>query len=203
MSCVVSPIISVSCGGKADPIHQPLEHVRMRLGQAFVGAARRREELAEPLLRERAVETRARLARRDGEQEAGPRKLGEQFARARVELDLRIACNEMVAVARGKIRVAVGREPGRDMLQRIGKAETDHVPRIEVGRHRLSQIPARLLQRVRDDRRRVDQRPVPVEDDEREAARSELSRRQHPEDPRALCSGARRTRRDPERAALR
>ncbi len=55
----------------ADPIHQPLEHVRMRLGQAFVGAARRREKLAEPLLRERAVETGARLARRDGEQEAG------------------------------------------------------------------------------------------------------------------------------------
>ena len=131
MSCVVSPIISVSCGATPTSIHQPLEHVRMRLGQAFVGAARRREKLAEPLLRERAVETGARLARRDGEQEAGPCKLGEQFARARVELDLRVACNEMVAIARGKIRVAVGREPGRDMLQRIGEAETDHVSRID------------------------------------------------------------------------
>jgi DNA-binding CsgD family transcriptional regulator len=47
--------------------------------ESLIGATRRREETADPVLRERPVAC-ARLAGRDAQHEAGRRELGEQFA---------------------------------------------------------------------------------------------------------------------------
>ena len=63
-------------------VHQSEQHVRVRLGEAFVGAARGDEAVLQALLDKRARETGARLAGRDGQQETSCVQLVQHLARA-------------------------------------------------------------------------------------------------------------------------
>ena len=54
----------------------------------------------------------------------------------------------------------------RDVAQRVGEPEADHVTRGRLVGHRLAHVAQRLADRARDERRGVGERAVPVEDDE-------------------------------------
>jgi hypothetical protein len=87
------------------------------------------------------------------------------------EDDLVLTREIVVAVALGELAVALARDVGRGVAERVGEAEADDVARVAVARDRGAEIGARRLDATRDQARRVEQRSVPVEDDQVEAAR--------------------------------
>ena len=60
-----------ACAGHAEFRHQFIEHLRMGLGMAFIGTARRLKKRAQPGVIECPLETHPALARGDRQQVAG------------------------------------------------------------------------------------------------------------------------------------
>ena len=100
---------------------------RMRLRKAFVGAARRREGVAEPLLRR----ARARVPRATCRSRSPSRKPAAASSASISRTPGKSAicasrASEVVPIPRREIRVPLGREPRRDVPQRVGEPEADH-----------------------------------------------------------------------------
>src|SRR5437763_12838734 len=73
-------------------------------------------------------------------------------------------------VALAELAIPLARQLGRRVLQRLDEPEADHIARIGVARHGGAEIGARGLDAARDERGRIEERAVPVEDDELVAA---------------------------------
>ena len=146
-------------------------------GKSFVGTARRVEDPLESDSRHRPREARTRLARRDRQQVSRRVEVDKQLARAGKQRNLRFARKVVFAVACAEFRIAAGRQFRRNLFHRIGQAESDHMPCGHVVRNRLTQVAARLLQCLADERRGIDEGPIPIENDEIEATRRGITHR--------------------------
>ena len=69
-------------------------------------------------------------------------------------------------VACRQLAMALAAQRRRDVRERVGEAEPDHVARPRVSGTGSADVAHALLDRARDDRRRVGERAVPVEDDQ-------------------------------------
>ncbi len=170
---MVSPIISVSPGSA--PTCSISRSSMSGCGFGKPSSAQRvaAKKRADAMLGQRVVEARPRLAGRHAEHDARRAQLGEHLAHAGKQRNRRFAREVVMPVARDEIRLPLRRQVRRHVAQRVGEPEPDHVARVDVVGHRRADVAARLLQRLGDDRRRVGQRAVPVEDDETEPARRE------------------------------
>ncbi len=81
-----------------------------------------------------------------------------------------LARQVVVPVAVGELGVALARHVGRRVAQRVDEAEADDVAGVAIARHDRAEIGTGGLDALRDQARRVEQRAVPVEDDQIEAA---------------------------------
>jgi hypothetical protein len=77
-----------------------------------------------------------------------------------------LAGEELPPVALDELHRALGRQVGHRQPQRVVQAEADDVARARRRRHRQPQIARRLPDALDDRLRRVDQRAVPVKDDQ-------------------------------------
>ena len=92
--------------------------------------------------------------------------------RALEQHDLVLPREVVVAVALAELLVALARQVGRGVLQRLDQAHADHVAGVLVAGHRHAEVGTGGLDAARDQRGRVEQRAVPVEDDQVELAGS-------------------------------
>src|SRR5439155_1139314 len=109
-------------------------------------------------LRERIVETAAALAGGDAEPVPAPLERGEQLADAGEQWNRQALAQVVRAIARGELRILRDGQRRRDVPERIVEPETYHVAGVAVARNRQSEVRARRLERIDDDRGRIGQR---------------------------------------------
>src|SRR6185503_12329286 len=145
--------------------HQLEQHSRMRLGIGFIGAARRHEAGLQVVKLEVAVEAAAALAGGNGKQML-PGQLIQERTHSRKELHRVLALLEVLAVARDELGIAPGGQRGHRDAHRVVQAQPDDVRCALAVGHLEAELARRVANAFRDRRRRVDDRAVPVEDEE-------------------------------------
>ena len=97
---------------------------------------------------------------------------GEHRQGAFEQREFAVARQIVMPIAVAQLRVAVGGQRRCGVLQRFGQAHADHVTGVAQAGHGLVQVGTRRLNATRDQRGRIEQRAVPVEDDQVEVGGS-------------------------------
>ena len=170
-SWVVSPIIRVRSG--AQPSSRISSFSMRGSGLPAVSSAQRvaSNKVAERRAAQGVVEADPGLAGGHAEPVVARLQRLQHRQRAVEQDDLVEARPVVVAIALAELAVPLLRQLRGGMAQRVGQAEADDVARVAVARDRRADVGACRLDAARDQPGRVEQRPVPVEDDQVEAAR--------------------------------
>ncbi len=147
-------------------VHELQEHLRMRLGMAFIGAARAMEITPQATASQHALQPHAALAGGHRQHAFGTGQLIHQRLDAGKQAQLLILRQIVMAVACRDLGIAAGVQLGHGLLQGVLQAQADDMTGAGLGRWRQTQIGRGLLDGMHDGGRRIHQRTVPVKDDE-------------------------------------
>src|SRR5438876_7767605 len=150
----------------AQLFHDFLQHRRVGLGRRLVGAARRRKIRLQAGRLQRALQPAPALAGRD-RQQTGLRQSLQQSFYAGKQPYRSVARQERPAIELYELGVALCRQAGDREPQRILQPEADDVARAAAVGHLEPELGACLLDAFDDGAGGIDQRAIPVEDDER------------------------------------
>src|SRR6266480_2223086 len=132
----------------------------------IVGAARRRKIRLQAGRLQRALQPAPALAGRDRQQTGLRQGLQQSFYAGKQPYRI-FALQEMLAIELYELGVALRRQSGDREPQRILQPEADDMARAAAVRHLEAELGACLLDAFDDGAGGIDQRAIPVEDDER------------------------------------